>query len=83
MGNDLAVYISDYDLLKGALSKDEFSGRPNFEGFNFIRGGQVENDSSTPGVIMGWGQKWLNIRRFSLRCLARESDFTRYLLTIC
>ncbi len=67
MGGEPAVFIGDFDLMKEALNRDEFAGRASFEGYNYVRGGTVYNNTSTPGVIFGWGPKWLNIRRFSLR----------------
>ncbi len=67
LGSVPAISISDFDLIKEAMGKDEFSNRPVMNAINWIRGGEIKGFGA-PGLIQGNGPSWLNIRRYSLRC---------------
>ncbi len=69
MGGRPTVSISDYDMIKDAMNKDEFANRPNFQGTNKLRGAKKEGipGFGTPGIILGNGPRWLEVRRYSLR----------------
>lgn len=65
------VLISDYDLVKQALKKDELSDRPVLTPGNLIRpgGDAPELHGRFPGIIFSIGQHWNEQRRFALRQL--------------
>lgn len=63
--NDRVIVINDYKLIHDALKREEFLGRPDFEGY-IMRNGGVKNR----GVLFTDGTKnWHEQRRFTLRTL--------------
>ncbi|XP_045121026.1 cytochrome P450 2L1-like [Portunus trituberculatus] len=63
VGNRLLIFLCNQQLIKRALSKQEFTDRPDFSTFfTYAQGG-------FHGVIFGNGVKWQIHRRFVLRHL--------------
>jgi hypothetical protein len=67
LAGNRTVSISDFNMLQELLSKDVHSGRAFMAGSNLARGGLVDNFN--PGLIFGSGKKFMDMRRFALRCI--------------
>ncbi|XP_014476510.1 PREDICTED: methyl farnesoate epoxidase-like isoform X2 [Dinoponera quadriceps] len=63
LGKQKIVVISTHDLVKQALLKDEFNGRP--DGFFF----RVRSFGKRKGVVFTDGAAWSQCRRFTMRHL--------------
>ncbi|XP_014674274.1 PREDICTED: cytochrome P450 18a1-like [Priapulus caudatus] len=63
MGEKLVVVVNDYELIKEAFKREEFSGRPDMFLFN------VTSENRTRGVILTEGAIWKYNRRFCLSSL--------------
>ncbi|KAG0711433.1 Cytochrome P450 2L1 [Chionoecetes opilio] len=62
MGTQTMVFVHDYQLLRDAFNRLEFTDRPSWEIFKF-------NEEVAYGVVGSNGALWHNNRRFSLRQL--------------
>ncbi|XP_033183428.2 methyl farnesoate epoxidase isoform X2 [Bombus vancouverensis nearcticus] len=63
LGNQKAVVISTYDLVKKVLLQEEFNGRP--DGFFF----RVRAFGKRKGILFTEGPMWSQCRRFTMRHL--------------
>ncbi|XP_032680692.1 methyl farnesoate epoxidase-like [Odontomachus brunneus] len=63
LGKQKIVVISTYDLVKQALLRDEFNGRP--DGFFF----RVRSFGKRKGIVFTDGAVWAKCRRFTMRHL--------------
>ncbi|XP_066592768.1 methyl farnesoate epoxidase-like [Prorops nasuta] len=61
LGNQKIVFISSYDLVKEALLRDEFNGRP--DGFFF----RVRSFGERRGILFKDGQNWSQCRNFTVK----------------
>lgn len=62
MGTQVMVFVHDYRLLRDALTRQEFTDRPDWDIYKF-------NEKEALGVVGSNKTIWHNNRRFSLRLL--------------
>merc|ERR1711899_102967 len=70
MGSELAIVISDFDMLQEAFKDDRFAGRP--ENMQTVFRAFFERDSrekTTGGIVFSTGEHWKEQRRFAMRTL--------------
>ena len=70
MGGELAIVISDFDILQEAFKDDRFAGRP--ENMQTVFRAFFERDSrekTTGGIVFSTGEHWKEQRRFAMRTL--------------
>ena len=61
------VVVSDYELLKNVLNRDEFSARPQLGPLIDLR--HVDKEGEVRGVMFSNGREWQEQRRFTLKNL--------------
>nr|APH81384.1 cytochrome P450 CYP3075C1 [Tigriopus kingsejongensis] len=75
LGGKSVVVVSDYELIKEVMKKDETNCRPSSIPWNLARpGGGQRWDGRAPGILLSHGPEWVEQRRFTLKQL-REFGF--------
>jgi cytochrome P450 family 2 subfamily J len=70
MGSELAVVISDFDMLNEAFKDDRFNGRPeNMQTIFKAYFARDAKEQTSGGIVFGTGEHWKEQRRFAMRTL--------------
>ena len=70
MGSDLAIVISDFDLLQEAFKDDRFCGRPeNLQQIFKAYFAKDAQEVTSGGIVFSHGDHWKEQRRFAMRTL--------------
>jgi cytochrome P450 family 2 subfamily J len=70
MGSDLAIVISDFDMLNEAFKDDRFNGRPeNMQTIFKAYFARDPMEMTSGGIAFGTGEHWREQRRFAMRTL--------------
>ena len=73
VGNEPAVVLAEFELIKTVMKRDDVAARPSLRPFCDLRPGHwvvdKENEGKVPGVIFTQGKFWTEQRRFVLRVL--------------
>merc|ERR1712061_949079 len=70
MGSELAIVISDFDMLQEAFKDDRFAGRP--QNMQTVFRAFFERDArekTSGGIVFSTGEHWKEQRRFAMRTL--------------
>jgi len=70
MGSELAIVISDFDMLQEAFKDDRFAGRP--ENLSSVFKAYFAKDSqekTSGGIVFSTGDHWKEQRRFAMKTL--------------
>ena len=76
IGNEPQVVVSDYNMIKELMKRDDTASRPSLVPFQDLRPGGVvqgvldgENSAAVPGIMFSCGKTWLDQRRFTVKVL--------------
>ena len=71
MGSELAIVISDFDMLQEAFKDERFAGRPQNTQSSVFRAffERSSLEKTSGGIVFSTGEHWKEQRRFAMRTL--------------
>merc|ERR1712158_240439 len=66
MGSELAIVISDFDMLQEAFKDERFAGRPQNTQSSVFRAFFERSAKTSGGIVFSTGEQWKEQRRFAM-----------------